>query len=176
MKTVSIFSPTVPSTKFYCKIGICHLSVNKCILTFCCMPASRLGLYTIMNDISGAYTAFSGGGLGFFFFVCLFFVFHFLIFVWAGSWKPAAQACGYKQSPLSPPALTHWHLYNGLRTCRRKDTDLGGACFQSQGMTSLPVIMTLDKPVCGLGFTAQKGQTLVNRPHHQHTESTICKV
>jgi len=25
--------------------------------------------------------------------------------VWAGSWKPAAQACGYKQSLLSPQPL-----------------------------------------------------------------------
>ena len=69
------------------------------------MPASCLGLYTIMNDVSRAYTAFSEGGLGFFFFFGLFFVFHFVILVWAGSWKPAAQACGYKQSLLSPQPL-----------------------------------------------------------------------
>ena len=32
-------------------------------------------------------------------------LFFFLILVWAGSWKPAAQACGYKQSLLYPQPL-----------------------------------------------------------------------
>lgn len=60
------------------------------------MPTACFGLYILMNYISRACTAFSGGGLGF----LLFLLFWFWFLVWASPWKPAAQATRYKQSPV----------------------------------------------------------------------------
>lgn len=129
------------------------------------MPTSCLGLYTIMNYVCRACTAFSGGGfLKFFWSVCfLFFIFQF----WSGP-VPGSQLL--KPVDISkargllgpyPRAPLQW-----TTDLQEKGNRSGWCLFLESRNDITASAYDFGKPVCGPGFTAQEGRTLVNRPHH----------
>lgn len=116
------------------------------------MPAVCFGLHILMNCISRTCTAFSGN---------VFFGLGQSLEASCSSQRVQAKHCGLlKPCPSAPLRVDH-------EPTGEKKQKSGSVCFQCRGMTSLPEVMTrlLNKLVGGLGFTAQKGHTLVNRPH-----------